>query len=65
MGDIIDLPEEATPIDFAYKVHSIIGNQAIGAKANGKIVPLDYKIKNGSLKLFQKEWPASTKLFLY
>lgn len=48
-GDIIDLPEEATPIDFAYKVHSEIGDRATGAKANGKIVPLDYKIKNGDV----------------
>jgi len=49
MGDVIQLPEEATPIDFAYKVHSEIGNRAVGAKADGKIVPLDYKIKNGQV----------------
>jgi len=48
-GDIIDLPEESTPIDFAYKVHSEIGNRALSAKANGKIVPLDYKIHNGDV----------------
>jgi len=48
-GDVIDLPEEATPIDFAYKVHSEIGNRAVGAKANGKMVPLDYKIKNAEV----------------
>jgi GTP diphosphokinase / guanosine-3',5'-bis(diphosphate) 3'-diphosphatase len=48
-GDVIDLPEEATPIDFAYKVHSEIGNRALGAKADGKMVPLDYKIKNGEM----------------
>lgn len=48
-GDIIDLPEEATPIDFAYKVHSEIGDRTIGAKADGKMVPLDYKIKNGEV----------------
>jgi GTP diphosphokinase / guanosine-3',5'-bis(diphosphate) 3'-diphosphatase len=48
-GDIIDLPEEATPIDFAYHVHSEIGHRAMGAKANGKMVPLDYKIKNGDV----------------
>jgi len=48
-GDIIELPEDATPIDFAYRVHSEIGNRAIGAKADGKMVPLDYKIKNGEV----------------
>ena len=48
-GDIIDLPEEATPIDFAYKVHSEIGNRAVGARADRKMVPLDYKIRNGEV----------------
>jgi GTP diphosphokinase / guanosine-3',5'-bis(diphosphate) 3'-diphosphatase len=49
MGDIIDLPEEATPIDFAYRVHSEIGDRAVGAKVNGHIVTLDYKVKNGEI----------------
>jgi len=48
-GDIIDLPEESTPVDFAYKVHSEIGNRTTGAKVNGKIVPLDYKVRNGDV----------------
>ena len=48
-GDIIDLPEEATPIDFAYAVHSEIGNKITGAKADRKIIPLDYHIKNGQV----------------
>jgi GTP diphosphokinase / guanosine-3',5'-bis(diphosphate) 3'-diphosphatase len=48
-GDIIDLPEEATPIDFAYAVHSEIGSRTTGAKADGKMVPLDYQIKNGQV----------------
>lgn len=49
LGDIIDLPEDATPVDFAYLVHSEIGNRTMGAKSNGKMVPLDYKIKNGDV----------------
>lgn len=49
LGDIIDLPEDATPIDFAYRIHGEVGNRANGAKANGKMVTLDYKIKNGEV----------------
>ncbi|EKE10717.1 MAG: hypothetical protein ACD_15C00208G0006 [uncultured bacterium] len=49
MGEVIELPEDATPIDFAYKVHSEIGNRATGAKADGKMVTLDYKIRNGQV----------------
>jgi GTP diphosphokinase / guanosine-3',5'-bis(diphosphate) 3'-diphosphatase len=48
-GDIIDLPEEATPIDFAYAVHSEIGSRCAGAKVDGKLVSLDHKIRNGQV----------------
>lgn len=49
IGDIIELPEDATPVDFAYAIHSEVGNHAVGARADGKMVPLDYKIRNGQV----------------
>ncbi len=48
-GEIKDLPKGATPLDFAYRVHTELGHRCIGAKVNGKLVPLNYELKNGDI----------------
>lgn len=48
-GDVIDLPEGATPLDFAYQIHSHIGDKALRSYANGKLVPFNYTLKNNDL----------------
>jgi guanosine-3',5'-bis(diphosphate) 3'-pyrophosphohydrolase len=48
-GDVKDLPAGATPLDFAYRIHTDVGHRTIGAKANNRLVPLDYKLHNGDI----------------
>lgn len=63
-GDFISLPKDATVLDFAYEIHTEIGNKAIGAKVNHKLVPLNYKLSSGDqvevitsdVKRTQREW---------
>ncbi len=48
-GDVKDLPNGATPLDFAYRIHTDVGHRTIGAKANNRLVPLDYRLRNGDI----------------
>ncbi len=69
MGKVMVLPRDATPIDFAYSIHSDVGNTCVGAKVNGRIVPLKYALKNGDVveiltqsgHLPSKDWLALVK----
>ncbi|MBZ5495156.1 MAG: bifunctional (p)ppGpp synthetase/guanosine-3',5'-bis(diphosphate) 3'-pyrophosphohydrolase [Acidobacteriia bacterium] len=49
MGEVITLPREATPVDFAYAIHTEVGHHCVGAKVNSRIVPLRHKLKNGEI----------------
>jgi GTP pyrophosphokinase len=49
LGDVYDLPVGATPVDFAYAVHTEVGHNTVGAKVDGKMVPLDFKLRSGQV----------------
>ncbi|RME57033.1 RelA/SpoT family protein [Candidatus Parcubacteria bacterium] len=71
-GDVVDLPEGATPVDFAYRIHTEIGNGCVGAKVNGTFVPLNYRLQSGDLveiiaqknKLPSQDWLRFVKTSL-
>src|SRR5689334_1021372 len=48
-GDVLNLPAGSTPVDFAYRIHTEVGHRCIGSKVNGRMVPLDYELKNGEI----------------
>jgi GTP pyrophosphokinase len=64
-GDVYDLPAGATPLDFAYAVHSALGDKANGARINGKMVALDYRLKSGDVvEIIKKEGSKPSEKWL-
>jgi GTP pyrophosphokinase len=64
-GEVVDLPKGATPLDFAYGVHTDLGHRCRGAKVNGRIVPLDYQLANGEIvEIITGKHPAPSRDWL-
>jgi GTP pyrophosphokinase len=64
-GEVVDLPKGATPLDFAYVVHTDLGHRCRGAKVNGRIVPLDYQLANGEIvEIITGKHPAPSRDWL-
>ena len=58
-GDVLDLPKDATPVDFSYRIHSDVGHKTVGALINGRIVPLNTKLNNGDIvEILTSKTPA-------
>ena len=50
-GDVLTLPRGATPVDFAYRIHTDVGHRCVGAKVNGRLVPLASELESGDIRL--------------